>query len=671
MHVFVPHFMRLCILLLLLIPRFAAAQSMGLTNAHPCATAKTERYARYFGDPQGRLAVVAYPGDSRIDITYYGLDLNLTHTPAYLRGAVTVGLKSLASLNSFDLDLTTRLNVDSVKTGGRKLTFTHALNRLTVTPPSPLTTGQLFTLTVYYQGNPASTSGFGTFSFATHGTDRSPVIWSLSEPYGSSDWFPCKDTPADKADSSAVSITAPKFFVSVSNGTLQGVRDNPDSTRTYQWRNRYPIAQYLISLAMTNYARYDTPFSYQGRDGVPQNMPITHYLYPESLASNKNNLDQTPAIMRLFTDMFGTYPFIQEKYGHAECGFGGGMEHQTISSMGTFDVSIIAHELAHQWFGDKITCRDWQNIWLNEGFATYAEQLYAESVGGTARYRSSIASLMQTARQARGSLYVQDISNSDNIFNYARTYAKGGTVLHMLRGIVGDNVFFTILKTYANTPSLIYNTAVTEDFQAVAEQVSGKKLDYFFRQWVYGLNYPTYTSTWKPMADNGKFTVQLQLEQSANTTPTSFTMPVQVLVQSAAGDTLVTVFNDQLSQTFTLPAKGQPTGLVIDPNNWILKTVQQTNPILGLPEPGTATVQLVPNPADETVSVRFMMQTAGTATISVYSLLGVPVMATTTDGLKSGPQQVLFLTHRLPAGRYVLSVDTPAGRQTTALLINR
>jgi len=494
MHVFVPHSMRLYILFLLFITRLAAAQSTGLVSTHPCATAKVERYARYFGDPQGRIAAsgLAYPGDGSIDVSYYGLNLSITHTPAYLRGAVTVGLRSTSNLTSFFLDLNSSLKVDSVKVGSQKLAYQHAANRLTITPPTALSNGQRLTLMVYYQGNPANTNGFGSFSFATHGTAKDPVIWSLSEPYGSSDWFPCKDTPADKADSSAVSITAPKFFVSVSNGTLEGISDNADSTRTYRWRNRYPIAQYLISIAMTNYSRYDTPFSYQGRDGVPQSTPITHYLYPESLASNKNNLDQTPSIMRLLTDYFGNYPFLQEKYGHAECGFGGGMEHQTISSMGTFDTGIITHELAHQWFGDKITCRDWQNIWLNEGFATYAEQLYAESLGGKARYQSVMASLMQTARQARGSVYVQDISTSNSIFNYARTYAKGGTILHMLRGIVGDVNFFNIIKTYASAPNLAYSTAVTEDFQAVAEQVSGQKLDYFFKEWIYGENYPTY-----------------------------------------------------------------------------------------------------------------------------------------------------------------------------------
>lgn len=658
--------MRYYFILFLLLPLLAQAQPSASDGGYACAAGKIQYFGRILNDPRAR---VAYPGDGSIDINYYGLDLNITHTPAYLRGAVTIGLRSTANnLSNFFLDLRTSMKVDSVKSNRQLLAFQQTNNRLVITPPQPLSAGQRLTFTVYYQGNPASTNGFGTFSFATHGTNRAPVIWSLSEPYGASDWFPCKDTPADKADSSAVSITAPKVFVSVSNGTLEGVNDNPDSTRTYRWRNRYPIAQYLISVAMTNYSRYDTPFNYQGRDGIPQSTNITHYLYPESLAANRPNLDQTPVIMGLLTDRFGSYPFLQEKYGHAECGFSGGMEHQTISSMGAFGLSIIAHEMAHQWFGDKITCRDWQNIWLNEGFATYAEQLYAEAVGSSAAYKNAMSSLMQTARQARGSVYVQDISTSDNIFNYARTYAKGGTVLHMLRGVVGDDVFFRILKAYTSAPNLIYGNAVTEDFQAVAEQISGRKLDYFFRQWIYGENYPTYRYSWTSNSVNSPFSVQVQLQQPANTNPVSFTMPVQIRVQSAAGDTLVTVFNDQADQIVNLPAKGQPTGIIIDPNNWILKTVMAPTVLGTEPNPSTS-VTVFPNPASETLHVVFTMPSAGTCSVSLFSQVGVPILAKRFNQLPAGQHTIELAVGNMAVGRYIVALDLPNGRQTVSVVI--
>ena len=403
---------------------------------------------RLVTNPRARLA---YPGDASIDVTYYGLDLRLTTAPNNLRGAATITLKStVASLTSFFLDLSTTtsategIRVDSVKVGTQKVTFQHALNKLTITPPQPLANGQALTLTVYYQGVPSYEQQ--SFKFDKHENTTDPVIWSLSEPYGAYNWFPCRDTPADKADSSSVRITAPAQLVSVSNGKLISTTTNTDGTKTYFWKNSYPIAQYLISIAVSNYAQLETPFAYGS-----QTLPITHYIYPEDLPTVQASLNTTPAIMGLFTNRFGPYPFLREKYGHAQFAVkNGGMEHQTISSMGISSLTpyIIAHELAHQWFGDKITCRDWQNIWLNEGFASYGEAVYAELVGGQAGYQAYIASFMNGARLARGSIYVQNISGQQtlsdvfNIFDPNRSYAKGATVLHMLRGIVGDSTFY-------------------------------------------------------------------------------------------------------------------------------------------------------------------------------------------------------------------------------------
>lgn len=275
---------------------------------------------------------------------------------------------------------------------------------------------------------------------------------------------------------------------------------------------------------------------------------------------------------------------------------------------------------------------------------------------------------MQTARQAKGSVYVQDISTSDNIFNYARTYAKGGTVLHMLRGIVGDDTFFRIMRTYASAPNVAYGNAVTEDFQAVAEQVAGRKLDYFFKQWIYGENYPTYRYNWTSNSTTAPYSVQVQLTQSANTNPSSFTMPVQIRVQSAAGDTIVTVFNDQVDQTFTLPAKGKPTGITIDPNNWILKTVVVPT-ILGPLAETLEAVKVYPNPASEILTIDFMMSVKGPVSVALFTQLGVPILARNYETLTAGKQTITLPVSQLNTGKYLLSLDLPNGRQTIPVIL--
>lgn len=629
---------------------------------------------RYFGQlASNAKARLAYPGDASIDVTYYGLDLRLTTTPANLRGAATITLKSTsATLTSFFLDLnssttaSTGLRVDSVKVGSQKLPFQHTQNKLTITLPQPLTLGQALTLTVFYQGVPIRNNPLG-FAFDKHENTSDPVIWSLSEPYGTSDWFPCHDTPADKADSSSVRITAPAQLVSVSNGKLISTIPNSDGTKTYLWKNSYPIAQYLISIAVSNYAQYDTPFTYGS-----QTMPVTHYIYPENLAGVQANLALTPSMLKLFSNQFGPYPFLREKYGHAQFAYGnGGMEHQTISSMEAraFTPAVIAHELAHQWFGDKITCRDWQNIWLNEGFASYAEALYTESISKQSGYQASMNSFMVNARLAVGSIYVQDISNFNNIFNGNRSYAKGATVVHMLRGVVGDSAFFRTLRTYVATPALAYNTAVTEDFQAVAQQVSGKDLGYFFKQWIYGAGYPTYKAT---VTAGGKFaTVRLQQSNTKSTNPASFTMPIQMLVQSTAGDTTVTVFNDSADQTFTVTGRGAVTNVVIDPNNWILKTIESTttNLVTGIDDPSQIGLRIYPNPTTETLTVDFSVSATGPVTVSLANLLGQQVKANNESSLVPGKYSRTLSLRGLSVGRYTVTVETAAGVQSRVVLV--
>jgi aminopeptidase N len=664
----------LYLLFLLSVSSLASAQLVS-EGIQACSIGKMRAAERLAANPKARLA---YPGDASIDVTYYGLDLRLATTPNNLRGAATVTLKStVASLTSFFLDLSTTssategLRVDSVKVGTQKVTFQHTLNKLTITPPQPVANGQALTLTVYYQGVPSYEQQ--SFKFDKHENTADPVIWSLSEPYGASNWFPCRDTPADKADSSSVRITAPAQFISVSNGKLISTTNNTDGTKTYFWKNSYPIAQYLISIAVSNYAQLETPFSYGS-----QTMPITHYIYPEDLASVQASLNTTPAIMGLFTNRFGPYPFLREKYGHAQFARNnGGMEHQTVSSMGISSLtpSVIAHELAHQWFGDKITCRDWQNIWLNEGFASYGEAVYAELVGGQTNYQTYMAGFMNGARLARGSIYVQDISSIGSIFNTNRSYSKGATVLHMLRGVVGDSTFYKILRTYTATPTLAYSTAVTEDFQAVAQQVSGlsspgKNLDYFFKQWIYGEGFPSYTAT--ITGGGNSATVRLQQTNALAASPASFTMPVQMRVLSTAGDSTITVFNDQADQTFTLSVRGTITSVVVDPNNWLLKNLRTTSTlstVTGVAEPVLTGLRVYPNPTAETLTVDFTLTASGPVALSLTNLSGQALRQTSDPGLASGNHSKVFNVHGLAAGRYTITVKTTAGAESRVVLV--
>ncbi len=598
------------------------------------------------------LKKVNFPGDQTIDITYYKLDISVTHQPQNISGTVTIGAKSLIdNLNECYLDLTDALNVQSVNLSSDLLSFTHQNDKLTINLGNNFNTGDEFELQVTYSGVPG-TSGFGSFEFYTRNNGK-PAIWTLSEPYGAKDWWPCKDTPADKADSSDVWITVDNQFYAVSNGKLMDITDNGNGTRTFKWKNSYPIAQYLISLAIADYYIYETYFNYSPTDS----MPVIHYSYPEKWNANrKDELDMTIPMIQIFSEKYGEYPFLSEKYGHAEFAWGGGMEHQTVSSMGSFGEWIVAHELSHQWFGDMITCKDWHHIWLNEGFATYSECLYAENYYDFDAYMDRILlkigqpNQTWTAKGAVGSIYVQDISAVWSIFNSARSYAKGGVVLHMLRGVVGDEAFFNILKAYASDPAVKHGVAVTEDFQAIAEQISGVDLDYFFSQWIYGENYPKYEVFWSSSQNtSGNFKIDLTIEQELNSNPSFFTMPIQIKINTVSGDTLVTVFNDQQSQQFFIDVDAQPLSIVLDPNIWILRDVTSiSTSVKDEINPAEYSLfQNYPNPFNPETTIEYFLPEKSFVSLKIYDQLGGEILTLVNSEQSSGKYSVNFNSSQL------------------------
>lgn len=618
------------------------------------------------------LSKIQYPGDTKIDVTYYGLDLTVTSSPQYLTGKVTVNANvDTTSLNTIFLDLRNALNVDSVWLNGTATTYTHTSHKLNIDLDRTYTQGESFSVKVFYQGVPGS-SGFGSFEFGTHG--GTPIIWTLSEPYGTPDWFPCKDTPADKADSSDVWITVADNFIAVANGTLISTTNNGDGTLTYYWESRYPIAQYLISLAITNYQQYDTYFHY----GVSDSMLISHYVYPESFAGIKYLLDETDDMIAVFSDSYGLYPFINERYGHAEMEWGGAMEHQTCSSMGFWGTGVVSHELAHQWYGDMITCADWHHIWLNEGFATYSEAVYLEARDGKAAYDSQIQGEMNYAKTADGTIWVQDITSVWEIFNGARSYAKGACVLHMLRGVVGDSTFFDIMRTYSADPSVSYGAATTEDFQAIAESVYGSDLNYFFQEWIYGENYPKYTVGWNKSHVSGEtYHITLNINQTVNSFPSYFTMPVQIKFNTTLGDTTVTLFNNQQVQNFQFDIIGDPQSISFDPGNWILKTLQ------GITEVEDATIpqeyslaQNYPNPFNPSTKIKFTIpfnvnRETSNVSLKVFDVLGKEVVTLLNEEKPAGRYEVEFSANGLTSGIYFYTLSASNFNETKKMILLR
>ena len=585
-----------------------------------------------------------YKSDTNINVTHYKLFLKVTYQPDYLRGEVTIKCKSLVNnLTEIFYDLADNMTVDSVHSGNIRLNFSHSDNKVLISLNNSFNTDQEILITVFYRGIPIPT-GFGSFVFGSHGNNE-PAIWTLSEPFGSSDWFPCKNVPFDKADSSDVWIQCSDDLSAVSNGVLKEIVNNNDGTLTFKWHNSYPIVNYVISLAISNYAQYNSYFKYSANDS----MPVLNYIYPENLNELKSQLDKTNYMLELFSQKFGLYPFINEKYGHAEFGRNAGMENQTISSMGVFNDNIMAHELAHQWFGDKITCIDWQNIWLNEGFATYGEAVYNEAAFGAEAYKEFIKFKMSDSKNAVGSIYVQDVNNINQIFSGNRSYAKGCIVLHMLRGVVGDSAFFSILKSYATNPEISYKNAVTEDFKIIAESIYGNSLNYFFDEWIYGENYPKYSTGWIVTPINeAQYKVTINLTQDININPSFFTMPIQINIITQAGDSLVTVFNNMQSQNFEFIFNSKPLNFKIDPNNHILKDIRGEDII----PVRYALSQNYPNPFNPVTNINYELGKPSNVIITIFDILGQTVGIYKMNNQREGNYTVPVNLNGYASGAY-------------------
>lgn len=498
------------------------------------------------------------------DVIYQRLDVKLQPEKRFISGTSTIEFKALKPLNSITLDLAQELEVSKVLLNKKSIRFLRNKNKLIPILNKEVKAGALETIEVVYKGVPPTKSE--SFSLAKH--NEKPVLWTLSEPFGAKDWFACKDVLHDKIDSLDVFITTPSIYTAVANGLEQSQKNIDGGMKITHFKHRYPIPAYLVAVAVSDYKIY----TQQAGNGN-KTFPIVNYLYPETFEKSVEQVSVTPKIMDLFENLFGTYPFYKEKYGHVQSEIGGGMEHTTVSLMGNFSRGLIAHELAHHWFGDKVTCATWNNIWLNEGFAEYLSGLTVEHLDGKYAFvnwrNNKIESITSLPS---GNLYLNDEQAKDasRIFDGRITYNKGSMVVHMLRYVLGDEIFFAAIKNYLNDSKLAYATAVTSDLQKHLESVSGKNLNSFFKQWVYGSGFPVYTAKAKPTKSNK---INLSIQQTTSDAGISFfDMPLEVLIVGKNDEKQTVVIHPkEKNQNFEIDFPfSSVEKIVIDPNQNII-----------------------------------------------------------------------------------------------------
>ncbi|MBC8375328.1 MAG: T9SS type A sorting domain-containing protein [FCB group bacterium] len=612
----------------------------------------------------------------KIDIRYYGLNFYMDIATTSMEKEFMVSFVVLdTTLETIELDYSTdnlgvgEITVNTVIMDGDTVAFTHGSDMLSIPVPDSIVVGQQIDIDIFSDCGPAGNRDDQGFNWDYEFGQR--AIWTNSQPYNARDWWPSVDFPRDKPDSMDIVVTISDYMTVASNGRLISEIDNGDGTKTWHWHVGHPIATYLVSLSIYEFFVWGDEYI----DANNDTLPIMFYTYshpdtpdPSYMTTNYGLL---PEMITLYAEQFGPYPFMDEKYGHAEWGESYGMEHQTLTSMGDPTERRVAHELCHMWYGDMITCHSYHHIWLNEGFARYAEALWWEHRYGNVGYKQKMEDSKRLDRQT-GTIYVED-TESDNIFDWWLSYNKGAWVLHMLRHMVGDETFFEILQAYANDPELKYATATTEQFQMVCEEVSGLDLNNFFQQWIYGPSYPRYQNY---RAQTGE-DLLVQVIQSGVT----FDMPVDFRITTTGSviDTVLRINEDFMTFNFQIPPGEIVTNLVMDPDDWILKTTEY---VVGIAENGPEKPEIFslesnfPNPFNPSTTIPYTLDEHSSVSMSIVDIQGRAVIHLINASQASGRYQVTWNGqdrdgNSVEAGVYLCRLETETRTAITKLLLVR
>ncbi len=606
-------------------------------------------------------STVASPLEDEYDVNYVKLDVSVDNGNNDISGnALTRAMVVVNSMSQYVFELHPDITIDSVLINGQLRPFTSASFVRTVSLSAPIAQGNTFTARVYYHGEPPNNSGIKRAQSQSWGAW---VTYTLSEPYFARDWWPCKQSLQDKIDSTDIWITVPNAQKAGSVGVLTNVTPIGANQSRYEWKSKYSIDYYLLSLAVTTYTDYSY---YMHFDNSTDSMLIQNYVYnnPNTLPFFQDIIDSTGIQVNFFSNLFGRYPFWEEKYGHCMTPFSGGMEHQTMTSLGFFESTLIAHELGHQWWGDHVTCATWKDIWLNEGFASYCEYLYLKNFYS---YNAAFDFMhdvhLDVMSDPDGFLYVDDTTDDARIFDSRLTYNKGNSVVHMLRFISGsDNAFFNLLETYQQ--QFAFGTATTEDFKALAEQELGQDIDTFVNQWIYSEGFPTFSATWNQTGSWAS--INLEQTTSVPSSVSCFATPIELKLTGPQGDTTVLVYNNQNSQTYSFYWEKPMTGMEIDPAEWLLRDIGNIDQdvTLALDAISKTDIKVYPNPATDSWNI------SGLATgsrITVKDISGRIVFA--NEKISSG--ELNIAANNYPTGMYLLSIIDTKGNISNLKLIKK
>lgn len=641
--------------LILLITNSISAQN---ENSNQCS--KRNKHTNSF--KSATLSVAQITQTEKYDVNFYALDLNLTNISTNLSGTGRFDATSNQFLDTILYELYPSLVISDVKVNGMSVQFVRTLTAVKVAVNIPANVS--FSVSTTYSGTPPTAVtnplGGGGITYDNSPSWGNHVVWTLSEPFSAYEWFPCKQSLTDKADSCEVKITVPDTCKAGSNGLLENIVPLGNGFTRYEWKHRHAIDYYLISLSVAKYIDYTI---YANPVGAPNPIMIQNYIYdnPATLANFQTEIDETASFIELFYSLYGPYPFEDEKYGHCMAPIGGGMEHQTMTTQGSFSNTLTAHELAHQWFGDNVTCKSWCDIWVNEGFASYSEYLMLENLYAGQEVQSMLDVHTNVMSQNGGSVWVLDSLNENRIFSGRLTYDKGSAIIHTIRYMVNnDSLFFATLRNFQNTYA--NSTAYGIDIRNIFQSATGINFTPFFEQWYFGQGYPTYSVKWEQAGNDAL--VQINHITSKPNITSTFTNPISLrFLRQGMQDTTITFDINSNSDNFYISNLG-PIGnmIYVDPANWVINnvgTVVQDNSLSIEESASFESIQVVPNPNNGQFKLVGLKEDSY---LEIYSMNGVVVKE-----MNLSPNQNIDISS-LPQGTYLLEISNSTGNKTLRLV---
>ena len=600
----------------------------------------------------------------RYDVHFYALDIEMTNLNTSVGGTGEIHGTSRETLDSVLFELYDGFTISDIRLNGTSTPYSRVGTAIKV--PVNIAANVNFAIAVDYNGTPptgASTpfggSGMSNDSSPTWGNQ---VTWSLSEPFSAYEWFPCKQSLTDKADSSSVKLTVPDNCMAGSNGLLEATIDLGNGTKRFEWMHRHAIDYYLISVAIAEYVEYNV---YANPTGAANPILIQNFIYdnPATLPNFQNDIDETVDFLELFSDLFGMYPFADEKYGHCMAPLSGGMEHQTMTTQGYFTKGLTAHELGHQWWGNSITCASWADIWVNEGFATYSAYLMLENLYPNETANDMFDKHDNIMSQNGGSVWVLDSLNENRIFSGRLTYDKGAAIIHTFRFIMDDDAaFFQALQNLQI--DFADSTLIGLDVKEALEVSSGLDLTDAFQEWYFGEGFPVYSARWNKVGND----VLLEISHTTSSSTPTFTNPLEVKFTGPFGyDTTVRVDISSNLEQYIFSDLGNVTNLsTLDPNNWVINEVgtivKDLSFTTSINDLGIYTDYIIsPNPSNGNYLIE--TEISGSHSFRIYDTRGRLVQ----EGNFSSSTQI-DLTSQMN-GNYILQLTTENGDARVKILV--